>query len=190
VHYSGVKLSLRFITTDSEANLISDDVENLCGGRSITHLKSPPRSHRYNFIEGRMNTLVSKALSACHCSGYPLTFFLHAFVRGCRSYQLESINILTTGVRSAEEDKAKTPFERRFGKIPHSTDLYTFGSKVYVYPTKEERDKHSGRGRVVYYLHPLATEVVGARLPRASPIRQPWCRFGAALPSLPCAAHR
>ena len=140
---------MRFITTDSEAKLVSDDVENLCGGRSITHLKSPPRSHRYNFIEGRMKTLVSKALSAYHYSGYPLTFFLHAFVHGA-----EAINILTTGVRSAEEDKAKTPFERRFGKIPHSTDLYPFGSKVYVYPTKEERDKHSGRGRAVYYLHP------------------------------------
>ena len=92
---------------------------------------------------------MSKALSAYHYSGYPLTFFLHAFVHGA-----EAINILTTGVRSAEEDKAKTPFERRYGKIPHSTDLYPFGSKVYVYPTKEERDKHTGRGRIVYYLHP------------------------------------
>jgi hypothetical protein len=78
VQYSGVKLSLRFIATDSEAKLISDDVENLCGGRGITHLKSPPRSHRHNFIEGRMKTLVSRALSAYHYSGYPLTFFLHA----------------------------------------------------------------------------------------------------------------
>jgi hypothetical protein len=120
-----VKLSTRFITTDSEAKLISDDVENLCGGRSITHLKSPPRSHRYNFIEGRMKTPVSRALSAYHYSGYPLTPFLHAFVHAAAA-----INILTTGVRSAEEDGAKTPFERRFGKIPHSTDLYPFGSKV------------------------------------------------------------
>jgi hypothetical protein len=70
-----------------------------------------------------MKTPVSKALSASnHCSGYPLTSFLHAFVHGA-----EAINILTTGVRSAEEDKAKTPFERRFGKLPHSTDLYPFG---------------------------------------------------------------
>jgi hypothetical protein len=75
-----------------------------------------------------MKTPVSKALlSAYHYSGYPLTFFLHAFVHGAAA-----INILTTGVRSAEEDKAKTPFERRSGKIPHSTDLYPFGAKVYV----------------------------------------------------------
>jgi hypothetical protein len=66
VLYSGVKLATRFITSDSEAKLVSDGVGNLCGERAITHLKSPPRSHRYNFIEGRMKTLVSKALSAYH----------------------------------------------------------------------------------------------------------------------------
>jgi hypothetical protein len=38
------------------------------GERSITHLKSTPRSHRYNSIEGRMKTPVPKALSACHYS--------------------------------------------------------------------------------------------------------------------------
>ena len=149
VHYSGVKLALRFITSDSEAKLISDGVENLCGERSITHLKSPPRSHRYNFIEGRMKTLVSKALSAYHYSGYPLSFFLHSFVHAAAA-----INMLTTQVRGDEGDRYKTPFERRYGKLPHATDLYPFGAKVYIYPTEEERNKHSGRGRIAYYLHP------------------------------------
>jgi hypothetical protein len=109
VHYTGVKLVLRFITSDSEAKLITDGVENVCGDRSITHLKSPPRSHRYNFIEGRMKTLVSKALSAFHYSGYPLMFFIRAFVHGAAA-----INMLTTTVRGDESDKFKTPFERRF----------------------------------------------------------------------------
>ena len=35
VHYSGVKLATRFITSDSEAKLVSDGVENLCGERAI-----------------------------------------------------------------------------------------------------------------------------------------------------------
>jgi hypothetical protein len=152
VHYSGVKLATRFITSDSEAKLVSDGVENLCGGRAITHLKSPPRSHRYSFIEGRMKALVSKALSAYHYPGYPLSFFLHSFVH--TQWQPSTCSVLTTQVRGDEGGRYKTPFERRYGKLPHATDLYPFGAKVYTYPTEEERNKHSGRGRIAYYLHP------------------------------------
>jgi hypothetical protein len=65
VEYTGVKLALRFITSDSEAKLISDGVENLYGERKIAHLKSPPRSHRYYFIEGRMKALVSAKGTVC-----------------------------------------------------------------------------------------------------------------------------
>jgi hypothetical protein len=151
VEYTGVKLTLRFITSDSEKKLISDGVENLCGERKITHLKSPPRSHRYNFIKGRMKTLVSKALSAYHYSDYPLMFFLHAYLF-TRSFSHQ--NMLTTSVRSDESERYKTPFERRLNRLPNATDLYPFGSKVYICPTAEERNKHSERGRVSYYLHP------------------------------------
>jgi hypothetical protein len=122
VHYSGVKLATRFITSDSEAKLVSDGVENLCGGRAITHLKSPPRSHRYSFIEGRMKALVSKALSAYHYPGYPLSFFLHSFVH--TQWQPSTCSVLTTQVRGDEGGRYKTPFERRYGKLPHATDLY------------------------------------------------------------------
>jgi hypothetical protein len=149
VRYTGIALTTHFITTDSESKLISNQVESLCSERQITHLKSPPRSHRYNFIEGRMKALVSKALSAFHYSGFPLMFFLHAFVHAAAA-----INTLTTTVRGDEADRFKTPYERRFGTVPHAASIYPFGSKCYVYPTEEERNKHSGRGRVAYYLHP------------------------------------
>jgi hypothetical protein len=170
VHYSGLKLSLRFVTTDSEAKLISDGVENLCGGRGITHLKSPPRSHRYNIIEGRMKTPVSKALSAYHCSGYPLAFFLHAFVHAGAA----AINILTTGFRSAEEDMHNNIRPRHYlsadsVRPPHSTDLYPFGAKVYVH-TRPRRSATStaaqGQGSILPASaspHPPLTRSLGSK---------------------------
>jgi hypothetical protein len=149
IKYTGVGLTLRFITSDSEARMMTDEVEDYCADKQVTHLKSPPRSHRYNFVEGRMKTLVSKALSAFHYAGYPLMFFLHSFVHAAAA-----INMLTTKTRSDEADRFKSPHERRYGKVPSATDLYPHGAKVYIYPTAEERNKHSGRGRIAYYLHP------------------------------------
>jgi hypothetical protein len=71
------------------------------------------------FIEGRMKALVSKALPAYHYSGYPLTSFLHSFV-----HSTAAINVLTTQVRRGDEgDRYTTPFERKYGKLPHATDL-------------------------------------------------------------------
>jgi hypothetical protein len=87
VEYTGVKLTLRFITSDSEAKLISDGVENLCGERKITHLKSPPRSHRYNCIEGRTETLCVEGTVCISLFRLPINVLLACFCSHSFSHQ-------------------------------------------------------------------------------------------------------
>ena len=72
VSYIGVKLDTHMMTTDYEAKLISDEMKEMCAEDNLTHFKSPPRSHKFNFIENRIKTLKSKALALFHASGFPL----------------------------------------------------------------------------------------------------------------------
>ena len=147
--FKGIKLDLHMITSDHEAKLISDEMETMCAEDKLTHFKSPPRSHKFNFIENRIKTLKAKALSLYHASGFPLTLYLHALI--CAAFV---INMLTTKGRQSEDQRYKTPYERQNGHAPHVTDCYPHGSKVYVYATIQERDQHAKHNRIAYYLHP------------------------------------
>ena len=83
VKYDGLRLNTCLVTTDSEAKMISDEMEELCVKEQWTQFKSPPRSHKFNFIEGRITVLKAKALALFHWSGFPLTLYLHAVICAC-----------------------------------------------------------------------------------------------------------